>query len=307
MKLSNKRTVLLTSYMRPSLTQSAIIGINAWADLKKLIVVVDGLRSEATGKEKELRLKTIMLVEQLANSKTELWVYDTNIGITNHYLRLQDRIMAIDSATIWIEEDMEIDFSTYNKLSINYSQENEPILLSGYSHFNHFGNKDLDYKRNLFLPIWGLTMNANFSELIKKTWHDKKYSSKIVRDRIRNTWPSNKIRDRIYLSRVQNYWEKYMSWGLLSNRRWDALANYSLWTVGKTGFSSMNRLVNDTSYRDDRGMNQRGQPSEPETHLFEEVLSEDIPFCFQCEVKGSRVQKSLSRSALAATKYRLRI
>lgn len=279
--------------------------INSWADLKKLIVVVDGLRPGATIEEKELRLTTIKVIEQFANSKTDLWVYDTNIGITNHYLRLQDKVMSIDAATIWVEEDMEVDFPNYNSLVIDYRQEDEPFLLSGYSHYNHYPAGHLDYKRNLFLPIWGLTMNANFSELVRKTWHDKKYRNEIVRDRIRSVFQGNKIGDRFYLARVQDYWEKYISWALLSSRRWDALANYALWTVGKTGFSSMNRLVKDTSYKSDLGMNQRGEPIDPETHLFEGVISEDVPFCFQCEVKGSRIQKSLIGSAFTAMKYRL--
>lgn len=300
------RPVLLTSYMRPELTKLAIERVIQWDQLSKLTVVIDGLRPNADSQEKFWRNATISLVENFDNQeKLDLWVYDENVGITEHNLRLQERVMNIDSSTIFIEEDMLIDLGEYSKLRINWADESSPLLVSGYSHFNHSMNTDGYVKGNLFLPIWGLTMNKNFHELFKRTWKDKNYRPIVVREMISSVLQAKKFSEKSHLRRIIGYWEEYMSWGFKSNRRWDAVANYTLWSNGNVGLSAANRIVHDISYQDTRGMNQRSIPKIAKQHIFEEVQSQGVLFCKDCEIFGSRVPKNLLPRVWNSLSYRL--
>ena len=75
-----KKTVFLTSYMRPELTRRSIERILKWNGLNKLVVIVDGLRNTASLDEKIWRRETIKTVESFYDQpKVELWVYVTKI------------------------------------------------------------------------------------------------------------------------------------------------------------------------------------------------------------------------------------
>ena len=100
--------VFLTSYMRPEMTESSIKTVLNWNSLDNLVVVIDGLRKDAADSEKEWRKETIRITEKYAssNAKLDLWVYDSNIGITEHTMRIQGRALESGSSGIWLEEDI---------------------------------------------------------------------------------------------------------------------------------------------------------------------------------------------------------
>ena len=199
-------TVLLTSYMRPELTSRAIERLIEWDNLKRLIVVIDGLRSTADAAEVYWRKKTIEEVNENAhNSKLELWIYDKNVGITEHYLRLQKRILSQDSQTIWLEEDMDLDLDSFLRLDKSRATRNEPFLLSSYSHFDHPKEDPSMIKGNLFLPMWGLVMNENFSNLVIDTWNRKNYNEKVVIDALSPILSRPGFRGRIHLKSGTGY------------------------------------------------------------------------------------------------------
>jgi len=301
------RNVLLTSYMRPELTRLAIERTVTWIGLKKLVVVVDGLRSSANHEEIEWRKQTIAEVEKFGDSsKLELWVYDNNIGITEHNLRIQERALSKLLNFIWIEEDIDIDFQQFSDVEIDDFNGMEPVLLSGHSHFNHPNRAKTGFKGNLFLPLWGLVINQAFHELITKTWRDKKFNEAYVERAISRVLPGKTLTQRAHLKSVVNYWKAYSRWGLDSSRRWDSLANYSLWSINRYSLSCNNRVAEDSSYLDFRGMNQRKKPQPVESHAPEYKVVNSMEFCIQCEIQGSRISPNLLHRFHDASKYRIK-
>jgi hypothetical protein len=293
--------------MRPELTKRTLERTIKWPGLRKLIVVVDGLRSGASEIEKIWREHTIEVVDKFNEpDKLEFWCYTDNVGITEHYLRLQKRVMDEDSKTIWIEEDIDLDFEGFVNLNSNFHYANGPVLVSGYSHFNHIDIDANSLKGNLFVPMWGLRMNEDFHELICKVWRDKNFDEKYVDSALSGVFPRKTMKQRLYLKRVTKYWKEYSRWGLVSSSRWDSLANYSLWTVDRFSLSSMNRLAEDSSYLDFRGMNQRKRPIEVLTHVPTFKESGGIKFCIECESVGSRISPLVRKRIFNTLSYRLR-
>jgi len=299
--------VLLTSYMRPELTARAIEKVLNWPGLKKLVVVIDGLRVGADQQESEWRKQTISTVEKVLNSSNlELWVYDNNVGITEHNLRIQERAISSLLNFIWIEEDIDVDFEQFADVEIDSLNQKEPILLSGYSHFDHPNRKNNGYKGNLFLPLWGLIINQTFHELIVKTWKDKKYNEYFVERAVMQVLPGQKLLEKVHLKSVVNYWKTYARWGLDSSRRWDSLANYSLWSIDRYSLSCNKRVAEDASYLDFRGMNQRVEPVPVKTHSLKYKRVGSLDFCIECEIYGSRVSPNPLRRIQDAYHYRVK-
>jgi hypothetical protein len=274
--------------MRPELTKRSINIFLQWDDLKQVIVIVDGLRSAAESNEKLWRNETIRAVENIAeiDSRVELWVYDDNIGNTNHILRVQERALFVEEYGIWLEEDIDLELDGYLRLQNSIKRSDRPLILTGYSHCNH--GSSLSYKNTLFVPLWGQTINHALFERVSKTWKDKHFDSKIMKRVISGVFEYDRRHNPRYFSRVLDYWTSYSEWGVKSSRRWDALANYSLWLDFDFSFSSTERIAHDVSYLDYRGMNQRSKPKDVPVHELTTIEFEGGRFCMGCERVGSR-------------------
>jgi hypothetical protein len=256
--------------------------------------------------EKLWRDETIKIVEQIAelNPRVELWVYDENVGNTNHILRVQARALLIEEYGIWLEEDIDLDLNRYSVLQDSIEKKNRPFLLTGYSHCNH--GTDLSYKNILFVPLWGQTINQLLFERISKTWKDKNFSEKVVKQVLSGVFQYDRQHNPRYFSRVLDYWTNYSEWGVKSSRRWDALANYSMWQDFDFTFSSTERIAHDVSYLDFRGMNQRAKPRDVQIHELDLVEFEGGKFCVGCERVASRQEISEIRRISHSLVYRSR-
>lgn len=302
-----ERLVILTSYMRPEMTKRSIEKISNWKKLKKLIVVIDGLRQGATYEEDLWRKQTISIVESFSSKlNIELWVYSNNIGITEHTLRLQKRSLELDQFPILLEEDIDLDLDSFDSLEYGAGFNSSiATLRSGYSHFNHPNVSDLSFKGNLFIPMWGLSYNSKFVELVEKTWMDKKYDPRVVKNTLAKVLFTSRRAPLSFRRRVEKYWIEYMSWAFINTNRWDALVNYSLWTQGLFSSSAINRVANDMSFMDVRGMNQRIEPRPTPNHTLDAVTVGETTFCYGCEVMGSRILPTLRARLLHSINYRL--
>jgi hypothetical protein len=136
--------------------------------------------------------------------------------------------------------------------------------------------------------LWGQTINQALFEKISKTWKDQHFDEAVVKRVISGVFEYDRKHNPKYFSRVVNYWTNYSEWGVKSSRRWDALANYSMWQDFDFTFSSTERIAHDVSYLDFRGMNQRSKPKEIKVHEMDLVEFEGAKFCLQCERVGSR-------------------
>jgi hypothetical protein len=306
MKYNN---VFLTSYMRPEMTRASIESVLQWDNLGKLTIVIDGLRSFANDSEINWRNQTIKLAEDFCsrNSKMDLWVYTDNIGITNHTMRIQGRALEAGNSGIWLEEDIDLDLRKYSSIlnQLDLQSSSEPMLISAFSHFNHPQETDRLVKGNLFLPIWGMAFNESFYELVCKVWSDKEFNKEVVTGFLGQFFRGRTLLDQIHKRKVMDYWTEYSSWGFKNLNRWDAVANYALWTKSKYSFSTLSRNAHDLSYIDTRGMNQRMPPAAPRSHAFDSRSFNGGDFCLTCEVEGSRFDRNLLKRAKASLRFRI--
>ena len=295
--------------MRPEMTESSIREVLNWSSLNKLIVIVDGLRAGAAETEKSWRDQTIRIAEKYCNEnkKVDLWVYDSNPGITQHTMRIQGRALESGFSGMWLEEDFRLDLESYSSIASEVFEKDtgRPLLLSAYSHFNHPRESTQKIKSNLFLPLWGMTFNETFYNLINRVWNDKKFDADVVSKAIDSVFPDSKYGERIYKEKVTNFWTQYSSWGFKNSNRWDAVANYALWTQSEFSHTTVQRYAHDLSFKDSRGMNPRIEPEPVTNHKLSNVSFEGNNFCLDCENWGSRIERRLSRRLAASVKYRL--
>ena len=309
MSSDSSKSVYLTSYMRPEMTESSIRDILKWNSLNKLVVIIDGLRSCASEQEIIWRNQTIGIAESYCNvnQKMDLWVYGSNVGITEHTMRIQERALESGFSGIWMEEDIGLDLERYSSIleKIAIETSSRPTLISAYSHFNHTSDTARISKDNLFLPLWGMVFNESFYNLISRVWRDKKFDANVVQKALNPIFPDSTYGERLYKRKVLEYWTQYSSWGFLNANRWDAVANYALWTDSVYSQTTMHRLAHDLSFKDSRGMNQRVEPSPVMNHDFSAVRVEARDFCLGCEQWGSRIHRRLSRRIAAGARYRI--
>lgn len=307
--IGKNKTVYLTSYMRPELTRASIESVLRWTSLTKLVVIIDGLRKGANASEILWRNKTIEVVETFGASHPgiDLWVYDENVGITEHAMRIQGRAISTGSSGIWLEEDIALDLPTYSIIvdQVFESRTSNPLLMSAYSHFNHPILDDKLIKDNLFLPLWGIVFNESFYDLISSVWRRRNFDPNVVRDAISPIFSEKTFVDRLYKSKVIGFWTEYSSWGFANANRWDALANYALWTEGFYSLTTLTRLAHDLSYKDSRAMNPRAKPEKVQTHDLRLVPHGQHFFCGDCEEWGSRFSRSIGERFKASIKFRL--
>jgi hypothetical protein len=305
----SSKTVYLTSYMRPEMTAASIKDILKWESLNKLVVIIDGLRSCASEQEGIWRNQTIGVAETYCkvNAKMDLWVYSSNVGITEHTMRIQGRALESGFSGIWLEEDIGLDLERYSSIleEIAIEKSNCPTLISAYSHFNHTSDITRMTKQNLFLPLWGMVFNESFYNSISRVWNDKTFDSSVVSKAINPIFPDSTYGERLYKRKVLDYWTQYSSWGFLNANRWDAVANYALWTNSVYSQTATQRYAHDLSFKDSRGMNQRLEPSPVNNHEFSAVTIDGGDFCLGCEYWGSRIHRRLTQRIAASAKYRL--
>jgi hypothetical protein len=291
--------------MRPEMTNRSIERAQSWAGLTSLTVIIDGLRKNASVSETQWREETIRVAERhaLENTKIDLWVYQDNIGNTNHVIRTQERALGKTEYPIWLEEDIDLDFDKYQKLRTEtITNDGRPFLLTGYSHGSH--NLPNSWRNTLFVPLWGLTVNSELVELTHKTWRDQKFDARIVRHALDSALLGSENIKPNYFEKVLSYWTDYSEWAIRSSRRWDALANYSLWSVGEYSTAATERIAHDSSYLDFRGMNQRSAPVPANMHQPTFRDSGRHSFCLRCEILGSRIEQSIYKRVSNALIYR---
>lgn len=306
----SSKIVYLTSYMRPELTELAIKSVLRWGDLKKLVIIIDGLRSTADFNEKDWREQTIKIAERYCSTSPnlDLWLYDNNIGITEHNMRIQKRALENDGAGIWLEEDFSLDFVNYSQIlqELDIEKRKDPVLISAYSHFNHEQSDLEKVKSNLFLPLWGISFNESFFELYNKVWVDKKFNPTVIDKMLKPIFPNSNFSERIFRDKVIDYWTEYLGWGFKNRNRWDAVATYALWTQECYSMNTLQAYSFDLSYLDPRGMNPRIEPEKTRSHPFRLLKVQERLFCLDCELHGSRIPRRMLDRLTTSANYRIK-
>ncbi len=280
-----------------------------YSNLRKLVVIIDGLRSKADSEEESLRSETIRVSEIQASidNRIEIWVYRDNLeSNTKHIFRTHRRGLEISENSIWVEEDMAVDYEKFAVLVSKYWIKSMPFIISGASGFNHI-NQKIDVRNALFSNFWLQSLNGTFLELVEKTFKDKVFMGDLVRNRIRGLFDGKAHREVLYSRYLERFWLDKFSSGLRSEFRWDSLAQYALIRENLSLLVSNHNLVEDLGFLSKNSMNFRDKPSSIGEHTFlSKVLNENFIFCVDCERGNSRVGRSMSEVIQNSLKYRLR-
>ena len=295
--------------MRPKLTSIAIKNALTYSKLKRLVVIIDGLRFKANSEEESLRLETIKVAENEGwhDSRIEIWVYPDNLeSNTDHIIRTHRRGLEISENSIWVEEDMKTDYEQFAPLVSNYWKNSIPFVISGASGFNHINSK-IDARSALFSNFWLQSLNGAFLELVEKTFKDKVFKEILVRDRIRELFNGRSPNEVLYSKYLERFWLNKLASGLTSKFRWDSLAQYALISKNLSQLVSNQNLVEDLGFLSNHAMNFRKKPSPVEAHPYlPKNLNDEFEFCLDCEKGNSRVGRNISEVIFNSTRYRIK-
>lgn len=293
--------------MRPKLTSIAIKNALTYSKLKKLVVIIDGLRFKANSEEESLRLETIKVAENEGwhDSRIEIWVYPDNLeSNTDHIIRTHRRGLEISENSIWVEEDMKTDYEQFAPLVSNYWENSIPFVISGASGFNHINSK-IDVRSALFSNFWLQSLNGAFLELVEKTFKDKVFKEILVRERVRKLFNGRAPNEVLYSKYLERFWLNKLASGLTSKFRWDSLAQYALISKNLSQLVSNQNLVEDLGFLSKHAMNFRKKPSPVEAHPYlPKNLNDEFEFCLDCEKGNSRVGRNISEVIFNSARYR---
>jgi len=295
------------SYMRPHLTQTTALELLKWDKISHLTIAVDGIRSNASPEEAAWRLETIKIIDELAidDSRIRTLIYSTNLGLTNHSVRVQEHLFESTNEIILLEEDNGISSAGLDFLSDQVKSTGAPAVFTSYSSGIH-GNSSLPNKmrKTLFGQLWGNALNASASEALKKVWMDKVVNEKMVELTISNWLQPKNFSERDMVKRITRYWKWYFHVGLNKPNHTDVALIYALWASGGVIGAPWASLSEDLSHLDYRGMNQRSRPRDLSQHEADLIHRENLNLCKFCEFNDSRVSRGVVKSRLYGAKYK---
>ncbi len=295
------------SYMRPHLTQTTALELLKWSRISQLTIAVDGIRLNASPEEASWRLETIKIIDKLAlsDSRIKKLIYSTNLGLTNHSVRVQEHLFKSTNEIILLEEDNGISTAGLDFLSRQIKSASSPAVFTSYSSGIH-GSSNLpsEARKTLFGQLWGNALNASASEALKKAWMDKVVNEEMVELTIHNWLQPKNLSERVMVKIISRYWKWYFHVGLNKPNHTDVALIYAMWASGGVIGAPWSSLSEDLSHLDFRGMNQRISPRDLSHHETDLIHRENLNLCKFCEFNDSRVSRGVVKSRLYGAKYK---
>lgn len=300
---TNSATVVLFSYMRPELTERAILNLEKWKNINRLIVSIDGLRVTATPEEKMWRMQTIEVSRKLATQfeNIEVIVWDLNKGLTDHAIRAFNRALNHSNNVISIEEDVEISEEGLDFLNIHSLSEVVPQIASSFSKYSHFSQVS-EYKVTVFPEQWG----TSFNKLLYQEFLSVVSGKPIRREKIKE------VMDEVFgpnsrLSlKATKYWYGLYRAAQNDLNHGDALMSYAAISSGIKYRVPWESLSTDIADLDHRGMHKRGKKKSYPVHRSKVLVINDEVTCPRCELLNSQVKTDF-QLLVKALLYKIRV
>jgi hypothetical protein len=295
-------SVILYSYRRPEMTKKAIERITGWPRLGKLYVSIDGVRENSSEEERLWRREVVKVSEKAAelNSKVIPVVWEINQGLTNHAIRIMQKVVQEVEFLIAVEEDNLILSPGFDFLADGLYLSNGPFISTAYSS-SHHNSPDTTSRSTFFPEQWTTALNQQIFEAFERVWKDKKIDSKVV---LRNFSPIFKS-NPLYLKIVSEKWLSIFRNSVSVPNHGDALMTYAALTLDTAYIVPMNSLVSDLGSSDDRGMNPRISPDIYNKHSPSILKFDNRSFCSICEFTTNRVKGMGITQAVKAVSRRM--
>ena len=278
--------IVLFSYRRPELTAAAIRRSLVWKENFRLYVSIDGIRPKAGDVEIQDRQRTIKVAEECAtlDSRVEVVVWDQNLGLTDHAIRMMKGVFNRHTQIISLEEDNEIGAEGLNFLKL-HSVGSSPSIAAAYSRYSH---PNAPFVRKTFFPNqWGTALNESFfGEVLRTVQHNEINQSVVERSIIPEISTNRKRREFI-----SKYWSELFRSSITDPSHGDAIFQYTAMRLGLPYSVPTKTLLQDLGHLDSRGMHPRERALPQDLmHVFRPDGS--TQFCVSCEQDSCRLPLS---------------
>lgn len=280
-------TIVLYSYQRPEMTNSAIERVLRWNPKATVYVSIDGLRSNAHQSERQWRKSTIAVAEQWASNFPNVipLVWNINEGLTEHCIRVFSVAFSQTSKLISIEEDNLVSNTGFSFLAESIAEERNIQAATAFT--SHFHSPSIFHERfTLFPEQWGTAISLKVFEKFVEVWKNKTVRREVVYEKTKPLFGYNPWIHRLVVEK----WHRIFRESVSVPSYGDALFMYCVWDLGCSYRVPINSLVEDLGSMDDRGMNPRQGTFEATPHYFAPKLISNLNFCQRCERESCLIQ-----------------
>lgn len=289
--MPDRLDVVLWAYSRPEFTKFNIERLLRFPQIRNLYIAHDGLRSIATEFESQSHKTTRELITNFnLPSHARNLIFDSNIGMTEHFFRVADIVLQNSDGFVQHEDDKISNQATFEALAAVPKTINSPQLIDTRNLFLH-SSEDSSF-RSAFTTINGVNFtNSALVEAAKLDFRTGEMNHDLVEKSLR-VFYSSIFRNKNDYVRISKSLTTMLSWGLINPNRPDSLLGYSLVSRGLLKQVSMNDLCVDVSHLDFRGANQEYRdPSSRKVCKGGEFF--ESPFgkiCSWCEIEGIKTR-----------------
>lgn len=230
-----KCPIVISAFCRPEMTIDCILRILRVFPDREIYVSQDGaIQSYFFDSHAMLRSQLRNLLK--ANPRLNLFLWDVNSGITNHFIRAFSRVFENHRELIFIEEDMVLDQSAASFLD-RICKDVGPSHRTAYVTSEHPELSPVfEYRETFFPEQWGISINNEFFNLVRE-----QLDFRIVeRNRVRQIFDSLQL-GPLLREAATDFWVQLLKAEINSPHGWDATMQYTLW---REQFRSKVSLVN---------------------------------------------------------------
>lgn len=266
----------------------------------KILIVQDGMRmtESQSGRKDFMEMRHYLSTEIMQQPAIEVILYERNVGLTSHMLRIYADVGESARSLVVVEEDKCPTLEGIEFLVKNKAKMDSYSLLD-----------TLPFNRHTFLKQDSLatlaTDNGNIilgDELLELSGHLWNFKGKYQDEFELNLYEylSSFIKSR-YVMRAHKFWSRHLGRGLIDVDRTDSLIGYALVLKKKLKLVPTFRLTEDWSDQDYRGKNVNELPKKRNQECLNGVKDIwGLTCCPKCEYQG--VTNRLSLNAFSRAK-----
>jgi hypothetical protein len=300
MQSDDEFVFVLFSYRRPLSTKSAIERILDWKNDVKVLVSIDGLRSDASEEERQNweATRDVCIRLSKANSNILPFLWESNSGLTNHAKRIFGEALNYSKNIVSLEEDILVSKEGFDFLT--RQTESKSFARSAYTSTFHISNQKISTMHTFFPQQWGTSYS---SDIIVEFLNLNK-PSQIKRGPIWKALKSIKAPIRHIL--MVELWFEHLQNCLSHPSYGDALVQYCSWKLSAFFEIPCISLVSDIAHLENGGINSRSLPSAPDFHTLFSVDEYPI-ICNLCESERALLFANLFKTILGSKKHRYKL
>jgi hypothetical protein len=283
--------LVLWAYGRPELTLLNMKRLVQQSNLRNIYIVHDGLRQNASQDEVNSHAATReMILSQSLPTRVRPLLYDSNIGLTRHFLRVSKEVLKNCDGFLNHEDDKISNSETVRAILEVPKRESTPQLIDTRNQFLHSW-KDSSVRSALYTVNGISYMNSCLIEAAEQDYNSQNFSAEDITSFLIDFY-SPLVRNIQHVNRLATKFTEMLSWGISNQDRPDSLLLYSLLKRGMLKQITNSDMCLDLSHLDYRGLNQEyREPADKKVCSEIELVETRFGMiCRFCEVEGIKTR-----------------